>query len=132
MIRKKRIPVGEIPLCSLADISFLILTFFLVSTVIYADKGIPLALPMYGDQMNVPKKNICNVFINDVGLIMVSETVMPIALLKENIRQRIIENPDLIISIKSVKDTPYKTFIDVLSEIKLSGAGKISIAEMEK
>jgi len=132
MIRKKRLPVGEIPLCSLADISFLILTFFLVSTVIYADKGIPLVLPMYGDQMNVAKKNICNVFINDVGLVMVSETVVPIALLKENIRQRIIENPDLIISIKSVKDTPYKTFIDVLSEIKLSGAQKISIAEMEK
>jgi len=132
MLQKKRKSAGEIPTSSLADISFLLLCFFLVSTVMNADKGLPLMLPRYGDQMDVPKKNICNVLINEVGLIMIENDEVPLTLLKDNIMQRITENRDLIISIKSVKKTSYDSFIEVLNQVKLSGAKKISIAEMDK
>ena len=44
--RKKK--EAEIPTSSLADMAFLLLTFFLVTTTIDVDKGITLVLPAKG------------------------------------------------------------------------------------
>lgn len=51
-IRKKKKPDPEIPTSSMADISFLLLLFFLVSTVIDVDTGIGLTLPEYTPRSN--------------------------------------------------------------------------------
>ena len=50
----------EIPQGSLADIAFLLLIFFLVTTTIDMDKGLGLVLPAEGEQTEVAKKNISN------------------------------------------------------------------------
>jgi len=46
-IKKKKRPDPEIPTSSMADISFLLLLFFLVSTVIDVDTGIGMTLPEF-------------------------------------------------------------------------------------
>ena len=56
---KKRIKAGEIPSGSMADIAFLLLIFFLVTTTIDMDKGLGLVLPPKGEEKEIPKKNIC-------------------------------------------------------------------------
>jgi len=135
LVEKQTRDVGEIPMCSMADIAFLLLLFFLVTTTISTDKGIPLLLPSWGDQLNVPKKNIVNVLINAAGQVMIAEKITPIPLIEKDIRQR-LEAPGmrdlLIVSLKPDKDTEYDVFIEVLDQIKLSGAQRISIAEIEK
>ncbi|RKY68497.1 MAG: biopolymer transporter ExbD, partial [Candidatus Latescibacterota bacterium] len=41
-------------------------------------------------------------------------------------------NPNLIVSLKSDRETAYEVFIDVLDELKLSGSERISIASPEE
>ena len=58
MIRNRRFKGGEIPTGSMADIAFLLLVFFLVTTTIDTDKGLGIVLPPAGDvEIEIQKKN---------------------------------------------------------------------------
>ena len=63
MITKSRRPTQEINSSSMADIAFLLLVFFLVTTTISMDKGISLVLPSEGNELEVNRKNIVNIFL---------------------------------------------------------------------
>ncbi len=132
LVDKRSKHVQEIPTSSMADIAFLLLVFFLVTATINTDKGIELYLPRWGDELNVSRKNIVNVLINAAGEVMVAEEPIQIPMIKQNIEKRLQENDKLIVSVKSDPDTEYDVFIQVLDQIKLSGAVRISMAEPDK
>ena len=132
MLREKRKnDTGEMPTSSMADIALLLLIFFIVTTTINTDKGIGMILPKWGDQLDVPKENIVNVLINAAGEVMIAEDPTPIPLIQDNIRKRLAANENLIISIKPSRETEYSVVITVLDQIKLSGAMKKTLAEID-
>ena len=130
--RTNRVP-PEIPTSSMADIAFLLIVFFLVSTTMNQDKGLSLHLPPVAETKEVRQKNICNVWINDQDQIAFFEsdqlTVVEFANLRTNIQQRLTANKNLIVSLKAQRASTYRMFVDVLDELKLAGATRISIAE---
>jgi biopolymer transport protein ExbD len=117
----------------MADIAFLLIVYFLVSTTMNQDKGIGMQLPPAGESKQIQKKNICNIWVNAAGEILINlEESVPLDQLKANLQQRITANPLIIISLKADEETSYKDFINVLDEVKLSGADKISLASPEQ
>ena len=61
MARKRKLRTSEIPSGSMADIAFLLLIFFLVTTTIDTDKGLGIVLPPAGDvEIEIRKENILN------------------------------------------------------------------------
>lgn len=128
--------IPEIPTASMADIAFLLIIFFLTSTSMNQDKGLSLYLPAMGESKEVAKKNICNVWINEADEVAIyeDEQLKPLAFsaLKGEIERRLAENDKLIVSVKSERLATYRTFVNVLDELKLAGATRISIASPEK
>ena len=123
----------EIPTGSMADIAFLLIVFFLVTTTMNQDKGIGMQLPPAGESKKSRKKNICNIGVNESGQILINlEDEVALNQLRANISQRLAANDKLIVSLKASEETPYSSFIDVLDEIKLAGADKISLASPEQ
>jgi biopolymer transport protein ExbD len=123
MFRKKKRPGAEISSSGMADISFLLLLFFLVTTTIDVDTGIDLVLPPWVDnaeQVAVKSENIANLLVNEVGDVLIDEKIIGVPQLKAEIITRIKANPKLIISYKTVRDTPYKIYIDVMDQLKLA------------
>jgi len=118
----------EIPTSSMADIAFLLIVFFLVTTTMNQDKGIGMQLPPPGEEKKIQTKNICNVWVNSSGSILVNMEPVSLGNLRANLERRLGENDKLIISLKADDETEYVDFINVLDEIKLSGADKISLA----
>ena len=133
--RNQKRVMPEIPTASMADIAFLLIVFFLVTTTMNQDKGLSLHLPGMGETKEVQQKNICNIWINDQDQIAFFEeddlTPVDFANLRAEVEQRLAANPKLIISLKSQRGSTYRMFVDVLDELKLSGAQRISIAEPE-
>ena len=137
MIKKRQGRVmPEIPTASMADIAFLLIVFFLVTTTMNHDKGLSLHLPPVGETKEVKNKNILNVWINARDQVAFFEndqlTTVPSSELKDRIESRLSENQKLIISVKTERGATYRTFVDVLDELKMAGATKISIANPEE
>ncbi|MHB9030685.1 MAG: ExbD/TolR family protein [Candidatus Latescibacterota bacterium] len=130
MIERKRPRItAVIPTASMADIAFLLIVFFLVTTSMSQDKGLGLTLPPAGASTRVPSRNITRVWINSLGQIAHDEEEVTLEQLGNRIGTMTGENPDLIVSIKTAPDARYETFVDVVDEIKNAGNDKISIAE---
>ena len=55
MAVKRRFKGGEIPTSSMADIAFLLLIFFLVTTTIDMDKGLGMVLPAEGEEIEIAR-----------------------------------------------------------------------------
>ncbi len=123
MFRKKKRPMAEISSSGMADIAFLLLLFFLVTTTIDVDTGIDLVLPPWVDnaeQVAVKSDNIANLLVNEVGDVLLDEKIIGVPQIKEEMIARIKANPKLIISYKTVRDTPYKIYIDVMDQLKMA------------
>ena len=129
MAKKRRFKGGNIPTSSMADIAFLLLIFFLVTTTIDMDKGLGMVLPAEGEEMEISKKNILNCLINSTGNVLLGGEGLEIRDLSKSIRQKLVENDKLIISVKAHKSTSYKDYIAVIDQLKRANATRISIAE---
>jgi len=127
--KKKSRSNSDIPMASLADIAFLLLIFFLVTTTIDVDRGIGLSLPAKGEETEVRTKNITNLLINAQGEILLDNEVIAINEIARRIEQKLQENPNLIVSVKTDRETKYDVFIKTLDELKMANATRISIAE---
>ena len=131
LLEKRKKHPNEIPTSSLADIAFLLLVFFLVTTTIDMDKGLSLVLPAPGEEKEIPKENISNLLINAAGNIMLDEEPIDMAEIRGTVKRKMNENPNLILSIKTDRQTDYQVFVSVLDQLKMANATRISIAEPE-
>ena len=100
MILKERRPAQEINSSSMADIAFLLLVFFLVTTTISLDKGISLILPAEGNEVEVNKSNIVNILVNDQGQVLIDDNPGKIRDIKSLAIKRIKLNQNVIFSIE--------------------------------
>ncbi|MEY8849746.1 ExbD/TolR family protein [Psychroserpens sp. XS_ASV72] len=130
----------EVNAGSMADIAFLLLIFFLVTTTIPKDSGITRKLPPIeenDEDVIIKEKNIFTVLINDKDQLLVEDELMEI----KNLRAAAVkfldnggdgtcsycqgakdpkssDNPDkAIISLKNNRMTSYKAYITVQNEL---------------
>ncbi len=130
-MKKRRFKGGEIPTSSMADIAFLLLIFFLVTTTIDTDKGLGIILPAEGTEIEVKKDNILNCLINSQGKVLLGGDPIRIKDISKEVRRRIAENDKLIISVKAHEKAKYSDYISVIDQLKMANAKRISIAESD-
>lgn len=122
----------EINASSMADIAFLLLIFFLVTTTIAEDKGILVKLPPWSEEepdiTQLKTRNVFSVLVNAQNQLLVRGEPTDIRDLRERAKE-FIANPtkreDLaekptraIISLKNDRGTNYKTYLEVYNELK--------------
>ena len=129
MIRNRRFKGGEIPTGSMADIAFLLLVFFLVTTTIDTDKGLGIVLFPAGDvEIEIQKKNILNCLINSQGKVLLDEEPTDVEQIGRIVKKKLGQNPLLIVSVKAHPKTAYSDYVRVIDQLKIANAKKISIA----
>jgi len=112
-MRKKR-EIQEVNASSMADMAFLLLIFFIVTTHISTDKGLAgrLPPPVQEDQtienIEVNKRNVLMVFINEDNLLTVNDKQTDVRRLKEKVKEFVANvNDDPDMPEKTVEDVPF-------------------------
>ncbi len=122
----------EINSSSMADIAFLLLIFFLVTTTIQTNQGLSATLPPYTeDPPNTPlnERNLYKVHINSRNLILVEDAPFESFkklhsdvkkfILNDGQDPRLSDSPkDAIISLHMNRGTHYKRFIEVMDALQ--------------
>ena len=136
--QKKKKVSDEIPTASMADIAFLLLIFFLVTTVFPKDKGLAVVLPEQGEQTEVSPKNILHIIVRTDGIVDLrrgeSTSIQQIrpGQLESIWRQEVTQNPNLIAAVKTHPDAPHRYMIAVLDALQLARAERISLQILEE
>lgn len=139
MLQRKSRVSDEIPTASMADIAFLLLIFFLTTTVFEEEKGLPIVLPeSQTDVVEVSQRNIIHFLVQEDGAVVIrrgestAEQVVSFNAIEGIMRQEIANNPDIIAAVKTAPDAPYRNMINVLDELQAAAAQRISLQLWEK
>ncbi len=132
-LKRKMGQKTSIPTASMADIAFLLLVFFMVTTVFQKDSGIPLNLPEAEAVKKVPKRTITRVWIDKSDRISIDDKLVPVDLVAAVIAEGMSKNPGLLVAIRADKECNYKVVDDVMEQLKRANALRISlIADLER
>jgi len=130
---KKNRDAPEVNAGSMADIAFLLLIFFLVTTTIANDKGIPMVLPPKRDpnddtEIELQDHNVFTVLVNSRNQLLVEGKYVGIENLRTNAKEfldnrgadeEMSDSPQkAVVSIKADRGTKYSIYIRVLDELK--------------
>ena len=139
LLNKKSKVSDEIPTSSMADIAFLLLIFFLVTTVFEDEKGLPIVLPeREAEQVEVSQKNIIHFLIQEDGSVRIrrgestAEQIVAAGEIEAIMRQEIGQNPDIIAAVKTAPEAPYRYMVSVLDELQQAASQRISLQLWER
>jgi len=123
---------NEINAGSMADIAFLLLIFFLVTTTIVEDTGILVKLPPWSEEepemVKLNKRNVFKVLVNTNNDLLVRDEQTKIDDLRQRVkdfitnpdnREDLAETPqDAIVSLQNDRGTNFETYLEERSLAK--------------
>lgn len=128
-------PTPDIPNASMADIAFLLLVFFLVTTTVANIKGLSIALPpppeaLPPEDIKIPEKNLFKIQVNSFDNVLVEGEPWTgnNQDLAEEIKKFVLNNGQdpnssespakAIVSYKTDRGTSHKKFIEILDAVQ--------------
>ena len=115
----------------MADIAFLLLIFFLVTTTIDVDTGIGMVLPPKLEEDVTPppirERNVLKILVNEQGQVLLEDAPSAVNLIRDEVKKHVLNNgadprysestDKALVSIKTARQTPYDAYIQVLDEV---------------
>ncbi|MBE0566812.1 MAG: biopolymer transporter ExbD [Krumholzibacteria bacterium] len=136
MKKKKKAALGEITMASTSDVAFLLLIFFIVTTIFAAEQGLTLVLPgkqkQEDDTVRVAEKNIATIFVQADNSITLDRRPITVNEIKIAIEDRLAGNPKLVVLLKVHPKADYGRMVACLDELRLANANKVSLKTAEE
>ena len=130
--KKKMSTESRIPTGSMADIAFLLLVFFMVTTVLKLEEGLPIALPKAEAAQDIPRENVIHVWVDRTGKISINDMIVTIPSVEGIIAQRIRVNPGIIVAFNTDESAPYGVMSDIMEQLKRASAVRVSFASKKE
>lgn len=120
---------GAIPTSSMADIAFLLLIFFMVSTVFVRYRVTGIVLPKAEKIEEIKtRRHISYVWVSADRRIYIDDKQAKINVVSGLFYKRRVANPRLIVSLKCDRRAPYGLVSKVLEELRKADALRINFA----
>lgn len=118
-----------IPTSSMADIAFLLLIFFMVTTVFRIYHGLDVLLPRAEATQKIEtKRNLCHVWVNTKGQISIDDMLVEVPLVYPVVLGKMRDNPRIIVSLKADQNARFGVLSDVMEELKRAQALRVNFA----
>jgi biopolymer transport protein ExbD len=129
--KRKSKTASEIPDSSLADIAFLLLIFFMVTTVFRRERPRDVEMPEAAatERVDERRQNILHLWVERDGTVFINDQVVPIpniaavvAPIYEQTQRR------LVVAIRADRDVPYGTIDDITEQLRSASALRVNFA----
>ena len=129
-LQRKSKASQEIPSSSMADIAFLLLIFFMVSTVFQKDKKRDILWPEAeaSEKIDAKQKEILNIWVEPNGDVYINDLQWEMDEVRSVVRPLYVATQQLVVSIRSDQNVPYR-YVDLLQkELQAAGALRVVFA----
>ncbi len=121
--KRQRRTSGPVNAGSMADIAFLLLIFFLVTTIILNEKGLMVQLPPWSDAPPQPlgDDRVYSVKLNGADELLVEGQAMAVTDLREAVKAFLLEHAGkkaAVIALQNDRSTSYAAYIGVYDQLK--------------
>ncbi len=123
---------SKIPTASMADIAFLLLVFFMVSTVLKLEEGLPISLPKAEAAEDIPRENVIHVWVDRTGKISINDMIVKTNAVEGIVAQRLRSNPGIIVAFYTDENAPYGVMDDIMEQLKRASAVRVSFASKKE
>lgn len=119
---------NEIPMSSIADIAFLLIIFFMVTTTFPEERPMRMPWPEAEatEKLDEQRKNILHVFVTREGNVFINDQRIPNDQISNLIAPMYQENRQLLISLRADRNTPYGTIYNIQEELQEAGALRLT------
>jgi biopolymer transport protein ExbD len=117
---------NKVPTASMADIAFLLLIFFMTTTIFKMEDGLPITLPRAETAAKQEREKIIRVWIDPVGHISIQDRLVMVDQIKDLMVGAMQDNPALIVAFNADHRTPNGIVSDVMDELKEANAVRVS------
>jgi len=119
--------VGQsIPTSSMADIAFLLLVFFMVTTIFKLEDGLPVEMPKAEAGDKIPRERVAHIWIDRFDRISINDNLLDTTQIENIIYAKLVENPALIIAFNVDKQTQFEIVNSVMEALKQANATRVS------
>ena len=130
-LNRKNKQSNEISTSSLPDIIFMLLIFFMVTTVMREFEGLDVILPRAKTIEKLEsKRHTSYIWATKDGLVSVDDKIVKINNLGEVMYQKITIDPKLTVSLKSDENSLMKTISDIHTELRKAQALKLNYSAL--
>ena len=130
--KKKATTEATVPTSSMADIAFLLLVFFMVTTVLKLEEGLPISLPKAEAAQDIPRENVVHIWVDRTGKISVNDMIVTVPSVEGIVAQRIRANPGIIVAFYTDESAPYGVMSDIMEQLKRASAVRVSFASKKE
>ena len=123
---------ATIPTASMADIAFLLLIFFMVTTTFRAETGLQVIIPQVEAAEKMPTKDLTHIWISKNGIVSIDDAFVATERISDIMSRKRQINPNIIVSVKCDESTGYKLVEDVLNEFVDASVLRIHLAARKK
>jgi biopolymer transport protein ExbD len=130
--KKKQGVKSSVPTSSMADIAFLLLIFFMATTIFKMEDGLEVTLPRAETAQKQQREKIMHIWIDQGGSISINDKIVQVPQIEDILKQMLSERPDLIVAFMADDRAPYRTVSDVMEELKDANAIRVSFTSDKK
>jgi len=131
--------IDEIPLASLPDLAFLLLIFFITTSIFTVEHGLPLVLPSArrSPRISVEPHQVFRIQGRPDGTITVDgkparlEDIAPMLRVR-NDRQTSQGKSELIVIIETHPDAPYSLMVGILDQVRAANSRRVALQVLEE
>lgn len=117
-----------IMLSPMIDMMFLLLIFFIVSTMSMSElRTIPVKLPIAAEAQTQTVTKF-NVTVKADGAYWLDDKLINKEILIQRATEELVKDKDFTVIIRADEDVPYKAVINLLDEFKQSGISRVGLA----
>jgi biopolymer transport protein ExbD len=121
---------SQIPTSSLADIAFLLLIFFMVTTVFRKEQkqDIEWVNAEATEKIDEKRQNILHVWVTTDGDVFINDRNIAFEDVASVVRPLYAENRELVVAIRADREVPYQQINTITKQLQAAGTVRVTFA----